>query len=134
MYDVTVTRTFVAQHFLTVPDPGPEGEPHSHHYTVEVTLEAPELNAYGYVVDIDHLSEAADAVVDRYRDQLLNDCPAFSGLNPSVEHFARIFGDRLLETLGPETATAMKITMHEDDIARVSHERTISTARSRGER
>ncbi|MFT4881103.1 MAG: 6-pyruvoyltetrahydropterin/6-carboxytetrahydropterin synthase, partial [Salinirussus sp.] len=36
MYTTTVRTDFVAQHYLTVPDPGPEGEPHSHHYEVEL--------------------------------------------------------------------------------------------------
>ena len=38
MYAVSVSRTFVAQHALTVPDPGPEGTVHSHRYTVEATV------------------------------------------------------------------------------------------------
>ncbi|MEF8757322.1 MAG: 6-carboxytetrahydropterin synthase, partial [Halobacteriales archaeon] len=42
-YELTVTRDFVAQHFLTVPDPGPEGVRHSHHFTVEVRFGGSEL-------------------------------------------------------------------------------------------
>ena len=47
MYTVTVTRSFVAQHFLTVPDPGPEGERHSHTFDVEARLAGPELDEDG---------------------------------------------------------------------------------------
>ena len=39
MYTVSVMADFIAQHYLTVPDPGPEGEIHSHHYEAELTLE-----------------------------------------------------------------------------------------------
>ncbi|MFA9428313.1 6-pyruvoyl tetrahydropterin synthase family protein [Natronorubrum sp. A-ect3] len=135
MYDVSVSRSFVAQHFLTVPDPGPEGDLHSHHYTLEVTVSAPELDEYGYVVDIDDLSAAVDTAVEAYRDQTLNDCPAFEGLNPSLEHFTRIVADRLLEDgqLSTETATSIRIAMDEDDIARVGHERDLSGNKSRAE-
>ncbi len=125
MYTVTVTRSFVAQHYLTVPDPGPEGEVHSHHYTVEATFRGPELDRFGYLVDIDDVIEAVEAVVERYRDRCLNELPVFEGKNPSVERFARIFGDRLLDRIDPETATELDVTMHEGDVARVSHVREL---------
>ena len=125
MYAVSVSRSFVAQHYLTVPDPGPEGDLHSHHYTVEATFRGPELGAYGYLVDIVDVTRAIDALVDRYRDRALNVLPAFEGLNPSVEHLARIVGDRLIESLAPESATELQITVCEDDSARVSHERRL---------
>jgi 6-pyruvoyltetrahydropterin/6-carboxytetrahydropterin synthase len=135
MYDVSVSRSFVAQHYLTVPDPGPEGECHSHHYTLEVTVSAAELDEYGYVVDIDALSAAVDDVVERYRDRTLNDRPSFEGLNPSVEHFVRIVGDRLLEDRRLSTAEAdrLRVAMDEDDVAHVGHERELSGTSSRDE-
>ncbi len=125
MYSVGVSRSFVAQHYLTVPDPGPEGTLHSHHYTVEATFLGPRLDEFGYLVDIDDVNAAIDDLVERYRDETLNDLPAFEGLNPSVEHFARIFGDRLCESLEPEAATDLRVAMREDDVARVVHERTL---------
>jgi len=125
MYAVSITRSFVAQHYLTVPDPGPEGELHSHHYTVEATFRGPELDRFGYLVDIDDAIDAVEAVVGRYRDRSLNELPAFEGENPSVERFARIFGDRLLDRLEPETVTTVEISMQEDDVAEVSHVREL---------
>ena len=125
MYEVAVARAFVAQHVLTVPDPGPEGVRHSHHYTVEATFRGPDLDEYDYLVDIDRVGEAMDDVVDRYRDRTLNDLPEFGGHNPSVERFARAFGTRLLERLEPEPATELRVAIEEDDVARVAHERAI---------
>ncbi len=125
MYAVSVTRSFVAQHWLTVPDPGPEGTVHSHHFTVEVTFEGPELNQYGYLVDIDAVLEALETTVAAFRDETLNELPAFEGRNPSAEHFARIFGDSLLTRLQPEAATRLRVELQEDDVASVTHERTL---------
>lgn len=125
MYAVTVARTIVAQHFLTVPDPGPEGEPHSHRYTVEATVRGPELNAFQYLVDIDDLAAAMDACADCYADRTLNDCPGFADANPSAERFARAFGDRLLEHLATDGLTELRIEIAEDDVARVAHERRL---------
>ncbi|WIV65932.1 6-pyruvoyl trahydropterin synthase family protein [Natrialbaceae archaeon AArc-T1-2] len=125
MYAVSVSRSFVAQHYLTVPDPGPEGSLHSHRFTAEATFRGPELDEYGYLVDIDAVVDALEAVVDSLRDRTLNDLAAFEGLNPSAEHLARLVGDRLLERLEPETATTLEIEIREDDVARVTHERAL---------
>lgn len=125
MYELSVSRDFVAQHFLTVPDPGPEGEVHSHHFEVAVRFAGPELGEYGYLVDIDAVDEALDALEARYRDALLNDLPEFADANPSVERFARAFGDRLLAELDPEAPERLAVRMWEDDAAWASHERSL---------
>ncbi|ADJ16383.1 6-pyruvoyl trahydropterin synthase family protein [Halalkalicoccus jeotgali] len=125
MYTVTVSRDFVAQHFLTVPDPGPEGEVHSHYYDLAAECEGPGLNEYGYLLDIDDLTAALDAIEDRYRDRLLNDLAEFSGLNPSVEHFSRIVADRLAEDLDAPEVETLRVRIREDDVAWAAYERTV---------
>ena len=117
MYTVSVTRRFVAQHYLTVPNPGPEGELHSHQFTAEVTFRGPELGEYGYLVE---------AVVETFRDATLNELPAFEGRNPSAEHFARIFGNRLTDRLTPEPATELTVALQEDDVATVSYTESLA--------
>ncbi len=127
MYRVSVSTDFVAQHFLTVPDPGPEGEPHSHRYELEVRCRGSGLNEYGYLLDIDELTAAVDAVEERYRDELLNDNEEFDGLNPSVEHFSRIVADRLAEDLDAPEVETLTVRLHEDDIAWASYERALAS-------
>jgi 6-pyruvoyltetrahydropterin/6-carboxytetrahydropterin synthase len=124
-YELSVTRDFRAQHRLTVPDTGPEGEVHSHHFTVEVRFAGSDLGAYGYLVDIDEVNRILDETVDRYRDALLNDLPEFDGLNPSVEHFARLFGDRVESSLADPTPRALKIRIWENEEAWASHARRL---------
>lgn len=121
MYSVAVSRSIVAQHYLTVPDPGPEGELHSHTFTVEATFQGPELDEYGYLVDIDAVSAAMDATADSLRDETLNDLPEFAGQNPSAEHLGQVFADRLLDHVAPETATELEISVREDDVATVGY-------------
>ncbi|WP_128477467.1 6-pyruvoyl trahydropterin synthase family protein [Halorussus pelagicus] len=125
MYAVTVQREFVAQHFLTVPDPGPEGDLHSHHYTATVELAGEELNEHGYLADIDAVEDRIDATVARYRDATLNDLPAFEGLNPSLEHFARVFGERFRRGLDAPEIDALTVKLQEDDVAWASHRREV---------
>ena len=121
MYSVTLSRTFVAQHYLTVPAPGPEGELHSHAYTVEATFRGPELDDVGYLVDIDDVARAMDDTVEEFRDETLNDLPAFEGKNPSAERLGRAFADSLLERLAPELVTELEIEVQEDDVATVGY-------------
>lgn len=124
-YELTVTRDFVAQHFLTVPDPGPEGEVHNHHFTVEVQFAGPALDEYGYLVDIDTVNTILDTLEGHYRDALLNDLPEFEADNPSVERFARLFGDHVEDALPDPNPTVLVVRLWEDDAAWASHRRSL---------
>ncbi|VTT88186.1 PTPS-like type 4 [Halorubrum sp. DM2] len=118
MYELTVTESFVAQHFLTVPNPpADEATLHSHAFTAEATFSGPELGEYGYLLDIDLAREALRAAADRYRDETLND--RLDG-NPSAERLARALFDALAGVDAP-AATELTVTVHEDDVARVSY-------------
>jgi 6-pyruvoyltetrahydropterin/6-carboxytetrahydropterin synthase len=124
-YRLTVRRSFRASHYLTVPDPGPEGQVHAHEYTAEVEFAGPELDEFGYLVDVDRVEAALDDLEDRYADGLLNDRPEFDGQNPSVERFARLFGDRLVRVLATTTPRRLTVRLWEDDLAWASHERVL---------
>ena len=125
MYTLTIQRDFVAQHYLIGGDWGAENERHSHHYTVEVTLEGDSLDEHGYLVDIVDLTAQLEALVDSYRDQTLNDLLAFADLNPSIEHFSRIFCTELADRIKAGTLGAMAVTIWEDEIARASYRTTL---------
>ncbi|MBZ6496140.1 6-pyruvoyl trahydropterin synthase family protein [Natrinema longum] len=122
MYSTTVATDFVAQHYLTVPNPGPEGEPHSHHYEVELTFSGPELNEYDYLVDIDDAEAALASLADRYRDELLNDLREFEGDNPSVERFARVVFERVTDVVTDDTVTELTVTIWEDEEAAATYD------------
>ena len=87
-------------------DWGSENQRHSHHYQVEVELAGRRLDEHGYLVDIVDIETHLDALVAYiYRDQILNDLPEFAGLNPSIEHFARIFCRQLKDRIKAATLT-----------------------------
>jgi 6-pyruvoyltetrahydropterin/6-carboxytetrahydropterin synthase len=90
MYSVAVQREFIAQHYLIGGDFGPENHPHSHAYRVELRLAGNDLDRHGFLADIDAVSAGLDEVLAGVRDKTLNDLPQFQGLNPSIEHLARI--------------------------------------------
>ena len=121
MYSVSVSRSFVAQHFLTVPDAGLEGELHSHHYTATVEFRGPALDDHDYLLDIDAASAAVDALADEFRDTTLNDHPAFEGANPSVERLCRVLHDRARARLDAPGVSDVAVTLHEDDVASATY-------------
>ncbi|ELZ30921.1 6-pyruvoyltetrahydropterin synthase [Halogeometricum pallidum JCM 14848] len=121
MYAVTVVRPLVARHALTVPNPGPEGDPHSHRYRLEVELTGETLDEHDYLVDIDAVEAALDDVEERYADAFLNDLPEFEGYNPSVERFARVLHDRLAAELDAEAVSEATVTVWEDDAANAAY-------------
>jgi 6-pyruvoyltetrahydropterin/6-carboxytetrahydropterin synthase len=125
MYSTTVLTNFIAQHYLTVPNPGPEGVPHSHHFEVELTFRGPELNEYHYLVDIDVVREALESVRERYQDELLNDLPEFEGYNPSVERFARVVFERMSQAVTSETVAELSVQIWEDETAAAGYDAAI---------
>jgi 6-pyruvoyltetrahydropterin/6-carboxytetrahydropterin synthase len=122
MYELMVRRDFIAQHFLTVPNCGPENEWHSHHFTVDVRLAGDQLNEHGYLVDIDDVKAGLDGIESRYKDATLNELPEFEGLNPSVEHFCRFCCERMAEHVTASNVTSICIRIWEDDEAWASYE------------
>ena len=121
MYTVAVKRDFVAQHYLIGGDWGAENELHSHHYVVEIRLEGAALDQHGYLVDIVEIEQQLDAMVAYYRDKTLNDLPEFAGLNPSIEHFARILCQTLANRIPAPNLNAFTVVIWENDIAWASY-------------
>ena len=117
MYTLGVKRDFIARHFLIGGDWGPENFPNSHHYVLELQISGRELDQHGYLVDIVDVETHLDEIVSYYREQMLNDKPEFAGLNPSIEHFARILATSLSERIKADNITALKVVLWENDVA-----------------
>lgn len=125
MYKVAVKRDFIAQHFLIGGDWGAENKKHSHHYVVEVQLEGPTLDQHGYLVDIVDIEHNLETLVGRFRDQTLNDLPEFTSLNPSIEHFSRIFCQALAQAITAPNLTTITLKIWENDIAWASYQLSV---------
>jgi 6-pyruvoyltetrahydropterin/6-carboxytetrahydropterin synthase len=117
MYTVAVERDFIAQHFLVGGDWGTENSPHAHHYVVEVRLKGTTLDQHGYLTDIVRIEAILDGLVSHYKDSLLNALPEFSGLNPSIEHFARILCEGFTDRLKPNRLSTIEVKIWENRIA-----------------
>jgi 6-pyruvoyltetrahydropterin/6-carboxytetrahydropterin synthase len=117
MYTLGVKRDFIARHFLIGGDWGPENYPNSHHYVLELQLSGSQLDQHGYLVDIVDVEKHLDEIVTYYKEQMLNDKPEFVGLNPSIEHFARILATSLSERIKAANITSLKVVLWENELA-----------------
>ncbi|MGE5072659.1 MAG: 6-pyruvoyl trahydropterin synthase family protein [Anaerolineae bacterium] len=121
MYTLAVRRDFITRHFLIGGDWGPENFPNSHHYVLELQLRATELDQHGYLVDIVDVSHHLDELVAYFGEKMLNDLPEFEGLNPSLEHFARILAKALDQRLRAPNLRGLKVILWENDNAWASY-------------
>ena len=120
-YCLCLQRDFIAQHHLIGGDWGAENQPHSHPYRIELLLEGRALDQHGYLVDLVDVEARLEALLARYRDHSLNELPEFAGLNPSLEHFARLCCERLAEGLQAPNLSALTVRLWENDVAWASY-------------
>ncbi len=117
MYQVSVQRKFISNHFLIGGDWGRENQIHAHPFQLELILSGESLNPHNYLVDIVEIEAMLDAAVDHFRDKVLNELPEFEGHNPSLERFSRILCDRFKGQITAENITRVRVVLWENDDA-----------------
>ena len=128
MYTLSVSRSFEAFHYLVGGDWGDENIRHAHLYKVDAALSGDRLDRHGYLLDIVDLETRLDALVAGFKGQTLNDLSPFAGLNPSIEHFARIFLEMLVappDGIRTPTVSHIRVRIWENDIAWASFEKSL---------
>lgn len=126
MYTLTLSRGFKASHYLIGGDWGDENELHSHDYRLELELAGEQLNEHGFLVDLVELEQLIEHTLSGFEGQTLNDHPAFSGLNPSLEHFSRVLCRSFSRSLDPNHVQAITVRLWEDENAWASFHRVRS--------
>jgi 6-pyruvoyltetrahydropterin/6-carboxytetrahydropterin synthase len=116
MFQVSVEETFSSGHALR----GYKGKcenVHGHNYRVQVSLEGPELDNIGLLVDFTHLKQIVREIIKRLDHQFINDLEPFTMVNPSAENLAKYFYDEVsaqLKTL-PAGARVTETIIWETD-------------------
>jgi 6-pyruvoyltetrahydropterin/6-carboxytetrahydropterin synthase len=121
MFRVSVEETFSSGHALR----GYKGKcenVHGHNYRVQVSIEGPQLDGIGLLVDFTQVKHALRGIIAGLDHQFLNDLDAFKAVNPSAENMAKYFyeqltgllkglpaGARLTEAIVWETDTAFAV-------------------------
>jgi 6-pyruvoyltetrahydropterin/6-carboxytetrahydropterin synthase len=118
MFQVSVEETFSAGHALR----GYKGKcenPHGHNYRVQITLEGPQLDNIGLLVDFTRLKEVMRGVIRKLDHQFINDLEPFTTVNPSAENMAKYFYDEVSGQLTglPAGARVTDVVVWETDTA-----------------
>jgi 6-pyruvoyltetrahydropterin/6-carboxytetrahydropterin synthase len=121
MYSLAVRRSFEAWHHLIGGDWGKENEPHTHPYRLELLLEGGKLNEHGYLFDLVEVESKLDHLLEEYSGKDLNTLPEFEGLNPSLEHFARILCTRFAQMMSGIQLTGISLKLWESQSAWASY-------------
>jgi 6-pyruvoyltetrahydropterin/6-carboxytetrahydropterin synthase len=118
MFQVSVEETFSAGHALR----GYKGKcenVHGHNYRVQITLEGPQLDNIGLLVDFTRVKQVMREVIKRLDHQFINDLEPFTNVNPSAENMAKYFFEEVSSQLRdlPPGATVKDVVIWETDTA-----------------
>lgn len=122
MYRVSVQKTFTAQHYLVGGDWGVENKLHSHPYRLDLELGGYDLDQHQYLVDIVAVENALEQVIELVRDKTLNELPDFTGVNPSLEYFARWLCEALSAKIDIGNIQRVTVRLWESDTAWAGYE------------
>ena len=122
MFQVSVEETFSAGHALR----GYKGKcenVHGHNYRVRVTLEGPQLDSIGLLVDFTRLKQIIRDVMGRLDHQFVNDLEPFKAVNPSAENIAKYFYEQVSGQLKdlPPGAHIRDVVLWETDTSRAQY-------------
>ena len=92
-FEIRTVRSFAAAHALKLYD-GSMEPVHGHNWRLEVTVESPELDAIGVVMDFHELERMVDRIIGPWHNRHLNEVEPFAGgkVNPSAENVALMIG------------------------------------------
>ena len=119
MFEVSVEQTFAAGHALR----GYRGKcenVHGHNYRVQLTIQGPELDSIGLLVDFVEVKRLIHTVVDRLDHRFINDLPPFDIVNPSAENLAKYFYDEISPSLVKPVRLG-KVKIWETDITSATY-------------
>jgi 6-pyruvoyltetrahydropterin/6-carboxytetrahydropterin synthase len=118
MFQVSVEETFSSGHALR----GYKGKcenVHGHNYRVQITLEGPQLDSIGLLVDFTHLKQVIREIIKRLDHQFINDLEPFTTVNPSAENLAKYFYEEVTSKVKdlPPGASVTDAVIWETDTA-----------------
>lgn len=100
MYEISVTRSFVATHQLHYPD-GSREELHEHVWEVTATYAGSAIDQTGLLVDFVPVSNRLEEVLSALHEQNLNRVGVLRNNSPSAEHVALYVAQQLADFRAP---------------------------------
>lgn len=122
MFQVSVEDTFSSGHALR----GYKGKcenVHGHNYRVQITVEGPQVDTIGLLVDFTQLKRVMRGIIARLDHQFINDLEPFTTINPSAENLAKYFFETMASELKdlPPGAKLKEVVIWETDTAQARY-------------
>lgn len=96
-YQLEIEDAFSAAHAIVIQG---QREPlHGHDWRVTVTIEGPELDTEGLLVDFHLVHRQLSGIIGRFHNNNLNEVSPFDQANPTAELVARHIGEELSREL-----------------------------------
>lgn len=86
-----------------------EGQAHGHSWEIILEFQAMDQE----MIVFDHVERALEKEFDHYANQFLNDLPQFKELNPTIEHLAAFFFERVATVLKTFNAQLERLELGE---------------------
>ena len=117
MFEVSVEQSFAAGHALRNYKGACENV-HGHNFKVLVTVEGPNLDNAGMLVDFLDVKASMQNVILALDHRFLNEIPPFDVLNPSAENIAEYFYQQMSPGLAsaPVPVRIREVKVWETDI------------------
>ncbi len=120
MFEVTIIKSFSAAHLLSEIG-GKCEELHGHNFKVEVTVDAPDLNSEGILIDFRLLKVWLKDILDQMDHQHLNDLPFFKEKNPSSENIACFLYKEMQGKVTESRVKILRVKVWESESAAVTY-------------
>ncbi|GAA5168657.1 6-pyruvoyl trahydropterin synthase family protein [Ornithinimicrobium tianjinense] len=121
MFTLTVRDHVMVAHSLPDPAFGPAQRLHGATYVVEASLERPDLDEHGIVVDIGEATAALAEALEPLAYRNLDELEEFVGRLTTTEVLARWVAERLADRLGAAGLSAVTVVLREHPDAWASY-------------
>src|SRR5207245_9344976 len=108
MFRVSVEETFSSGHALR----GYKGKcenVHGHNYRVQVSIEGPQLDGIGLLVDFTHVKHALRGIIAEIDHQFLNELEPLKTVKPSTDYMAKYLPHQITARLKDMPAGARPV-------------------------
>ena len=113
-YCVTREAALSAAHLLGNYN-GECGQLHGHNWTVEVSVEASELDQLGMVIDFKVLNKHIKDIIDKLDHKFINDIAPFNTINPTSENLAAYFFQQLSDLINDSRVRVCRVKVWETE-------------------
>lgn len=107
MWEISQEIALAAEHRLK------SSERHRHSWRIKTVVRARELDRNGWVIDFNELTSVITETLAPFNEKFLNELSPFDDIEPTREHIARVFADKLAARLDDDRIKVARVEIWE---------------------